>query len=97
MAVECQSCGRKAQMYLCSPCEQELKETLEGLPRWLDFLHDAATGQTRLGESARRAPGDNFGPIPFHERASELYDNAHQLLEKWVQVINHNYEQLGQP
>jgi hypothetical protein len=69
---------------------------LTGLPRWLDFLADAATGQTRLGESARRSPGDKAGPLPFNGRASELYDDAHQLLEKWVQVINHNYETLGE-
>jgi hypothetical protein len=96
MSIECGACGRKSTLWLCSPCQDELKEMLSGLPRWINHLEEAALGQTRLGESARRAPGDNRGPIPFNGRASELYDNVHDCLQRWTLAINHNYETLGE-
>lgn len=95
MSIECGACGRKSQLWLCDQCERDLRDMLLGLPKWIEYLHDAAVGQTRLGESARRSPSDYSGPVPFNERASELYDNVHACLEQWVTVINCNYETLG--
>jgi hypothetical protein len=58
--VTCESCGGKTDLYLCSICVAQLKDTLAALPFWLDALADAAIGQTRMGDggrgSSRREP-----------------------------------------
>lgn len=64
----CKHCGRQAQLFLCELCIKELREMLTWLARgrkrpdgdyeagWLEHLAEAALGQTKLGESARRTP-----------------------------------------
>jgi hypothetical protein len=58
--VTCESCGGKTDLYLCSICVAQLRDTLASLPFWLDALADAAIGQTRMGDggrgSSRREP-----------------------------------------
>ncbi len=56
-ATECRNCGRAAQTFLCPRCVTELRDMLTGLAHgWIQYLEDAALGQTKLGESARRTP-----------------------------------------
>jgi hypothetical protein len=84
---QCQRCsGRVHDAFICHPCQVELKEMLLGLPKWLGYLADAAHGQTRLGESARRS-GDLTSPMPCNLGASELYQQVHNMLSRIVQEI----------
>jgi hypothetical protein len=93
--MECQHCSGKVQdAFICRQCEVELKDMLLGLPRWLDFLHDAAVGATRLGESARRS-GDLTSPMPCNLGASTLYDDTHAMLIRWVEIVNVRVETLS--
>jgi hypothetical protein len=83
----CQHCGSRANdAFLCRQCATDLREMLEGLPRWLAYLSDAAHGQTRLGESARRS-GDLTSPMPVHLGASALYRQVHNTLSRIMQEI----------
>jgi hypothetical protein len=83
---QCQRCSAKCQLFLCPPCETELRDMLLGLPRFIDYLIDAALGQTRLGESARRS-SDTTTPLLCNESASRHLDNIHAMLVRWVQDL----------
>jgi hypothetical protein len=84
---QCQHCsGRVHDAFICRQCTAELREMLEGMPRWLGYLADAAHGQTRLGESARRS-GDLTSPMPVNLPASALYQQVHNMLSRIVQEI----------
>jgi hypothetical protein len=83
---QCQRCSGRATLFLCNACTSDLREMLEGMPRWLGYLADAAHGQTRLGESARRS-GDLTSPMPCNLGASELYQQVHNALSRIVQEI----------
>jgi hypothetical protein len=63
---------------------------------WLENLEDAAWGRTRLGESARRS-SEKGSPMLHNERASDLLENVHDMLLRWVDVVNTNAETLGTP
>ena len=108
--TECSVCGGRATLFLCSPCQGELKGMLVGLgdhtvltnmitgdtavgPSWIEILEDAALGRTRLGESARRS-SERGSPMLHNERASELLDNVHSMLLRWVEAVNVNAETL---
>jgi hypothetical protein len=54
--TDCRHCTRPAQLFLCNRCITELRDMLNGLPRFIGYLTDAARGQTRLGEPGRRTP-----------------------------------------
>jgi hypothetical protein len=93
-ATTCQRCNAKCALFLCTNCSAELKDMLLHLPRWLDYLHDATVGNTRLGESARRST-DLGSPMPcpvgpkgdWKGSPSELYQQVHNTLSRWVQDI----------
>lgn len=65
--ANCQACQRKSDLYLCTDCQRDLHEMLQGLavgqahpngersPGFIEYLEDAKLGRTRLGESARRS------------------------------------------
>lgn len=91
--AQCGHCSAKSQLYLCGRCTHDLHDMLTGLPRWLEFLHDAAIGNTRLGESVRRS-NDTTTPMPCNLSASELYDDAHQMLARWCEQISITTETL---
>jgi hypothetical protein len=106
--IQCQACaGQAADVNLCSVCQRELRDMLTGLavgqvlpngtraPGWLEFLEDSALGRTRLGESARRST-EKGSPMLHNERASDLYNNIHNMLQHWVEVVNLGAETLGQ-
>jgi hypothetical protein len=94
---QCQHCsGRVHDAFICHPCQVELKEMLLGLPKWLGYLADAAHGQTRLGESARRS-GDLTSPMPCNLSASKIYDDVSNMLWKWVGAVNLANETLNVP
>jgi hypothetical protein len=63
---------------------------------WIEFLEDACHGKTRLGESARRS-SEKGSPMLHNERASDLLDNVHEMLIRWVTAVNTNTETLGTP
>lgn len=107
MSAQCQVCAGRSELHLCGVCQRELKDMLVGLAvgqelpnghrgaGWLEFLEDACTGHTRLGESARRST-DKGSPMLHNERASDLLDNIHGMLLKWVAAVNTNAETLGE-
>jgi len=83
----CGHCGRKSpDAFLCADCATELRDMLVGLPMWLNYLHDAAVGQTRLGESERRS-SDQSTPMPVNISASELYSQVSMTLFRILQDI----------
>jgi hypothetical protein len=96
--TECQRCAGKSQLFLCGPCQADLRDMLLGLAQgqilptgqrgagWLEYLEDAALGRTRLGESARCSTERNT-PLPFHLGASQLLSNVHAMLVRWVQDL----------
>jgi len=99
--IKCSVCHRKCQLHLCTDCSNQLREMLTGLAigfplgngkrsrPWLQYLEDAALGDTRLGESARRST-DRTQPLPFGETASQLLTNTHTTLATWFQtILNH--------
>lgn len=109
MSTQCQVCqGRTADLNLCSVCQSELRSMLVGLAvgqvlpngtrgaGWIEYLEDSAQGRTRLGESARRST-ERGSPMLHNERASDLLDNVHTMLVKWVEAVNINTETLGTP
>jgi hypothetical protein len=59
---------------------------LSELPRLTTHLAEAATGQTRLGEPARRSRSDEQ-PIRINLRASDLLDQVNGTLVRWVQDL----------
>lgn len=65
-------------------------------PGGLELLHDAALGDTRLGESARRS-SDLTSPIPCNLTASQLYDDIHNTLQRWCELVSMHTETLSIP
>lgn len=96
--AECQSCHAQTQLFLCKRCVADLRELLTGLASgfplgngrrsrpWLAALQDAATGDTRLGESTRRST-DLTSPLPYSETASGLLANVTGMLGTWVRHL----------
>lgn len=84
--TECTQCAGKATLFLCQRCQDDLREWLQDLPRWLEYLDDAAHGQTRLGESARRS-SEKGSPMLVNLRASELLTYAHSVLLEWTRDL----------
>lgn len=83
----CQVCSRQCQTFLCTNCERELRDMLEGLAkRWLRYLQDAALGQTRLGDVVRHRRGDEQ-PLRLNLRASELLDYTRSVLVEWIRDL----------
>lgn len=93
--MNCANCDAKtADTYGCNRCTAELRTMLTGLPRWLTHLEEAATGQTRLGESARRSTEKGspalcrLGPKgDFRDSPGELLERASAVLVEWVRDI----------
>ncbi|MEZ0366790.1 hypothetical protein ACAG26_24255 [Mycobacterium sp. pUA109] len=96
--MTCTVCTAKTDLFLCGRCKGELRSTLSGLVRGpaytnghygaggLAFLLQAAHGQTRLGESARRST-DKGSPMLCNLRASELLANVSNFLSTWIRDI----------
>lgn len=73
--AKCQQCQRKTDLYLCTDCQDDLHEMLQGLAvgqqlptgqyaaGFIEYLEDAKLGRTRLGESARRS-NERTTPLP---------------------------------
>lgn len=70
--TDCQICRATTQLFLCQSCTGDLTDMLNGLhkrvvpslpprsaPGWIALLEDAATSQTRLGDTVRRAHRTN--------------------------------------
>lgn len=108
--TDCQTCGAKTQLHLCNRCQNNLRDTLTQLayrtatnhttgeqrpaPGWLELLEDAALGRTRLGESARRST-EHSTPMPVNLTASQLLEDVHAMLQRWIELINTNHETLA--
>jgi hypothetical protein len=54
VSTECQRCGRKCELFLCSECMGTLHKLLAEMPWWLDRLAETSIGQVRLGDPGRR-------------------------------------------
>ena len=80
----CQRCGAKSTLFLCNNHTDELRDMFNELPRLASHLAEAATGQTRLGEPARRTRSDEQ-PMRINLRASDLLDDVNRILVRWVQ------------
>lgn len=86
MSTKCQRCGSRSTLYLCGRHVTELEDMLTELPRLAAYLADAATGQTRLGERARRTRSDE-APMRVNLRASDLVDRINATVVRWAQQI----------
>ena len=118
--AKCQQCQRKTDLYLCTDCQDDLHEMLQGLAvgqqlptgqyaaGFIEYLEDAKLGRTRLGESARRSNERTtpllvrLGPdrnatreTQWKGSPSELLDDLHATLARWVEVVNVNAETLS--
>ena len=104
MSETCQRCSARAHnAFLCADCIRELDGLLDGLWRgqllesghyakgWLEYLEDAAWGDTRLGISVRRST-EHAGPLPFAAKASNLLLQANNTLSR---IIQDNCESRG--
>lgn len=107
---ECTVCSAKSQLFLCTRCQGDLRETLTQFAHrtatnpatgetrtaagWLEMLEDAALGRTRLGESARRSTERNT-PLPVNLGASAVLDDIHHMLIRWVGLVNVNMETVS--
>lgn len=106
MTAQCQVCTAPTDSGLCGICQRELRDMLVGLAvgqvlpngtrgqGWLENLEDAALGRTRLGESARRST-ERGSPMLHNERASDLYNDITDMLQRWVEIVNVNTETLA--
>jgi hypothetical protein len=52
--AECQRCGSKSQLFLCSQCTTRVHRNLIELPWWLNRLTEAAVGQTKMSDNGGR-------------------------------------------
>lgn len=84
--IQCQRCSARTQIWLCRPCESDLRKMLLDLPWWINRLAEKALGQTREGESARRS-SDLTSPMPVNLTASSHLDTIHAMLVRWVQDL----------
>jgi hypothetical protein len=92
--MKCTQCSAKCGTYLCNRCQSQLRDWLTGMPRWLMHLEEAVTGQTRLGESARRSSEKGspalcrLGPKgDFARSPSQLLNYTNSVLVEWVRDI----------
>jgi len=84
--TECQRCSCKSQLFLCNDHISELREMFNDLPRLIHHLEEAATGQTKLGEQARRSRSDE-APMRVNFKASDLLKQANSMLVRRVRDI----------
>jgi hypothetical protein len=91
MSTKCQTCGGRATLFLCGNHVAELRETLDNMPTWIDYLADAVHGLTRLGDSGRRSRADE-APLRVNLRASDLLAKVTNSLTTWMR---HTLENRG--
>lgn len=89
--IVCQHCGKPAQAYLCGSCIDELRAMLTGLPRWIEYLTDAITGQARLGTSDGPRTKSDEQPLRINLRASSLGDDVHATLVAIVRTVEDSH------
>lgn len=82
----CQLCDAPGDLNLCTPHITELVDMLTDLPRLAEHLAEAATGQTRLGEKARRSRSDE-APMRVNLRASMLSRDVDRMLFRWAVAL----------
>lgn len=108
----CTHCQRPARLPLCHRCTDDLRDNLRGLPTWIGYLRDAANGQTRLGESARRSTDKGSPMLPrigpaggkgaktvaqsFRHSPSDLLAYTHSVLTEWA-IDLHNTHKVPIP
>ncbi|MBU8819562.1 hypothetical protein KL864_27120 [Mycolicibacterium goodii] len=89
--IVCQHCGKPAQAYLCGSCTDELRAMLTGLPRWIEYLTDAITGQARLGTGDSPRTKSDEQPLRINLRASSLGDDVHATLVAIVRTVEDSH------
>lgn len=111
--TQCQHCnGRANNAFLCRQCEHELRDMLTDLyertatnlatgetrpaPGGLELLHDEAVGDTQKGESVRHST-EFTSPMPCNLTASQLYDDIHNTLQRWSELVSLHTETLTIP
>jgi hypothetical protein len=103
LMTQCEVCQGQAQLFLCKRCTVDLRTMLIGLGAgfplgngrrshaWLAALQDAANGDTRLGEPARRSPvsipNTDSKPLPYSETASGLLEKVRGMLGTWIRHL----------
>lgn len=87
--TQCQHCAAKSQLFLCQPHIDELRDMLTDMPRLTQHLTEAATGQTRLGERARRTSAQT--PLRINLKASDLLKHINLTLIRWTQNITDSH------
>jgi hypothetical protein len=93
MAIECQKCKGRAQLFLCPSCIVELRRQLLDMPRFVEHLKDSAIGNTRLSNDSYRQLGFESRTPIFDDRATDLIDEIHRVLGQWARPMarTHGY------
>ncbi|PQM45681.1 hypothetical protein C1Y40_04125 [Mycobacterium talmoniae] len=96
--MSCTVCDAKTDLFLCRTHVAAVRSMLTGLcvgpeldnghrgAGWLTWLVQAAHGQTRLGESARRST-DKGSPMLCNTRASGLLATVRNMLSTWIRDL----------
>ena len=84
--TKCQRCGARSTLFLCRTDTEALADMLDGLPRWIGHLTEAALGQTRLGDPQRRHRGDEQ-PMRYNPKAATLLQRVHATLGAWIRHL----------
>lgn len=56
---ECDRCGRKTDLFVCSHCTTEARRQLHDLRWWINRLIESVVGQVKLGDGGRRGTRAN--------------------------------------
>jgi len=84
--TRCENCHADSATYLCADCQRTLREHLLRAPTIVDYLHDAAVGNVKLGDNARRTPSDTKG-VQLNPKASALAAKLEDTLRGWAENI----------
>lgn len=92
--TKCTHCLRSAELFLCTRCQTELRDTLNDLPGWITALQEDAWGQTRMGESVRRSTDlgspalCKLGPSgSFARSPGQLLVYTHSVAVEWTRDL----------
>jgi hypothetical protein len=94
--IECQKCHARATLFLCPLCTTELRRQLLRLPTMLDYLHDTAIGDTKMGEGGRHS-GVRSETLHYNPKASALLVEIESTIGRWARAMARKYGLVPMP
>lgn len=85
--IDCQTCSRPTELFLCADCQTQLADQLEQFDWLLEELDNRIACLDRIthGTIGRRRSADTLNPIDFD--AVDLERRIHKTLHNWVITI----------